>query len=227
MDLEEREESTADDAPRESSDITQTQNRESTGESSPPVSKRTISHIKKARRKSRSVDDLTNSTMIEPTAPRKKSEEIRHLRESFQPDVLRASGFTTRSRPREEDFEEQPSSSQRRSPREHGGDVDKSSVRQTSDQYQVAPGSASLRSSPPMQQGPRPSVDLRPPSGAGTEMSKDLEDRVAKLEAGLQNFQLSLQRMAAVKKDCRRTSRPGWRISQPSLRRSVQRLKTC
>lgn len=51
-----------------------------------------------------------------------------------------------------------------------------------------------------MQHGHRPSPssgDVRLSSGAGTEMSKDLEDRVAKLEAGLQTFQNSLQRLTA------------------------------
>ncbi|KAK4508580.1 hypothetical protein PRZ48_002319 [Zasmidium cellare] len=194
--LEEREESAADAPPRESTEIDQA--NDSTRETPTPLPKRNTSQVKKARRKSRSTDDLKSSSTIEQATPRKKSEEIRHLRESFQPDVLRASGFTTRYRPREEEAEEQAGMAQRKSPR--GYEREEAQETQTGDEYQTAAGSTLLRSSPPGQNGHRPSTslgDVRPSSGAGTEMSKDLEDRVAKLEAGLQNFQMSLQRLTA------------------------------
>ncbi|KAF2171980.1 hypothetical protein M409DRAFT_50585 [Zasmidium cellare ATCC 36951] len=198
--LEEREESAADVPPRESTDIAQAS--DPARETPTPLPKRTTSQVKKARRKSRSTDDLKSSSTIEQATPRKKSKEIRHLRESFQPDVLRASGFTTRYRPREEEPEEQPNIVQRRSPRGFQGEEDATQEIRSGDAYQnqTGPGSALLRSSPPGQYGHRPSPsfgDVRLSSGAGTEMSKDLEDRVAKLEAGLQNFQNSLQRLTA------------------------------
>lgn len=187
--LEEREESAADAPPRESEDMVG--QVESTNDTPAHAPNRTASHVKKARRKSRSTDDLKSSSTIEQSTPRKKSEEIRHLRESFQPDILRASGFTTRYRPREEELEEPPVELPAKSSREYG----REEIVRSSQQ-----GNGYHAASAAVQYGHRPSPssgDVRPPSGAGTEMSKDLEDRVAKLEAGLQNFQRSLQRLTA------------------------------
>lgn len=62
--------------------------------------RRVMSQIKKGRRKSRSTDDLVaNSADI--SSPTQRSNEMRQWRESFQPDVVRASGFTTANADRE------------------------------------------------------------------------------------------------------------------------------
>lgn len=152
-----------------------------------PVPKQTLSQIKKARRKSRSADDLHSASNAKENVARKRSEEIKYWRESFQPDVLRASGFTTHRQPTDRDDQELG----REATDEHQDD--RTPMPQVTDFSSAAasrPGT--MKSSPPSRGG-----DIRPSSGVGTDMSKDLEDRVAKLEAGLHNFQRSLQRLAA------------------------------
>ncbi|KAK4635654.1 hypothetical protein CLAFUW4_01046 [Fulvia fulva] len=160
-----------------------------------PVPKHTLSQIKKARRKSRSADDLQSASNAKENAVRKRSEEIKYWRESFQPDVLRASGFTTHRQPVDRDEQDLV----RQATDEHQDD--RTTMPQVTDFSSAAasrPGT--MRSSPPSRGGHGISAsegDIRPSSGFGTDMSKDLEDRVAKLEAGLHNFQRSLQRLAA------------------------------
>ncbi|EME49459.1 hypothetical protein DOTSEDRAFT_68278 [Dothistroma septosporum NZE10] len=158
-----------------------------------PIPTHTLGQIKKARRKSRSADDLQSAT--EDVERRKRSEEIKYWRESFQPDVLRASGFSTQRQP------------VNREDQEHGREAteeqqDDSTPMPRAIDFSSAAASrpATMRSSPPSHGGHGVTAsegDIRPSSGVGTDMSKDLEDRVAKLEAGLHNFQRSLQRLAA------------------------------
>jgi len=141
-----------------------------------------ISGIVNPKRRSRSADDLKGA-LAERSSTRKRGEEIKYWRESFHPPVLRASGFVSKAF-REENAEQQPV--ENRTP----------TASPTDPFHTRASRSTTLRSSPPFRRGPSLSAaDLGSISGIGTETSKDLEDRVAKLEAGLQHFQRSLQRL--------------------------------
>lgn len=146
-----------------------------------------VSSIKSAKRRSRSASDLKGALVTqESSPPRKRSEEIRYWRESFQGSVLRASGFTVKG-PRDEPQDE--------------GSQDKTPTGLASNPFDArARGSSAYGTSPPQRHKSGPSfsdADVRSASGIGTELSRDLEDRVAKLEAGLHNFQRSLQRLTA------------------------------
>lgn len=185
---------------------------------------RTPSQIKKSRRKSRSTDDLKGSNSVEDGPLRKRSEEIKYWRESFEPDVLRASGFTARA----DELKGMPSKRTPRSVREEAVEerAERTPIPQQAESFSrsVVSGSDTLRSSPPFQHTHGLSIgegDFRPTSGAGTELSNDLEDRVAKLEAGLQNFQQSLQRLTAERN--RRTVIMGGSIT---TRRSSTDMRT-
>ncbi|KAM3419024.1 hypothetical protein BST61_g4979 [Cercospora zeina] len=146
--------------------------------------------IKRDRRTSRSTDDLQAAAAREHSVPRKRSEEIRYWRESFHPDVLRASGLATQPSSRGQMSAARPSTSRGSERR----DV------QTPPTPPRDSKPATRKSSPTRYRGAPTSLhgdSQRPSSAVDTEMAKDLEDRVAKLEAGLQNFQKSLQKLTA------------------------------
>ncbi|CAK1355484.1 hypothetical protein CB0940_00797 [Cercospora beticola] len=150
--------------------------------------------IKRDRRKSRSTDDLQATAAREHSVPRKRSEEIRYWRESFQPDALRSSGFATQPSSRGQISAARPSMSRGSERR----DVQTPPTPPREVESHSKP--ATMKSSPPRYRGGPTSLhgdSQRPSSAVDTEMSKDLEDRVAKLEAGLQNFQRSLQKLTA------------------------------
>ncbi|KAF2774112.1 hypothetical protein EJ03DRAFT_346749 [Teratosphaeria nubilosa] len=130
------------------------------------------------KRRSRSADDLKGALdSHRPSFPRQRSEEIRYWRGSVQPSILRASGFSSKM-PRSEDIQEQQE--------------DKTPTVATANPFEAAPS----RPASTAQQPPRQSLLPADASiAAGSELSRDLEDRVAKLEAGLQSFQQSLQRL--------------------------------
>ncbi|KAK1819936.1 hypothetical protein LTR12_005658 [Friedmanniomyces endolithicus] len=154
----------------------------------------TTDHLKRAstirsrKRRSRSADDLRQA-MTENSLPRKRSDEIRFWRDSSHFSVLRASGFVSKE------------------PRDTSLDIpaeDRTPLARTEDPFTTTTRQSragTLRSSPhsPQVQHERTfsDADIQSASGYGTELSKDLEDRVARLEAGLQNFQQSLARLTA------------------------------
>lgn len=129
------------------------------------------------RRKSRSENDLRLAQINNSRLSRKRSEEIQFWRESIQGGVLRASGFRAPS-PQIGEAEEE----------EH--DEDTTPMAQMPDPFVSEAEPSGL--SPPMR---RPQ-DISP-SALGTELSQDLEDRVARLEAGLLSFRGQLQQLAA------------------------------
>lgn len=149
---------------------------------------------RKAKRRSRSAGDLQSAVPAAP--PRKRSDEIRWWRESMHGSVLRASGFTA-NRPGP------PSDVALTPPKKLAEALDarRESVRNT------------LSSSPPF--------ELRSASGFGTEYSRDLEDRVAKLEANLQAFQQSLRRIQTEK-----SSRRAGFVGEPDYPRLPDELRT-
>nr|POF08189.1 hypothetical protein CFP56_62769 [Quercus suber] len=137
-----------------------------------------------AKRRSRSADDLI-AAFPKPNTQRKRSDEIRYWRESLQPpDVLRASGFVTKRSLQE--------------PREVK-ENHKISIAPSSDSFM--PDGAKVVSvvnsgTPPRQAHLSADTDIfASASGYGSELSRDLEDRVAKLESGLFNFRHELQRL--------------------------------
>lgn len=153
--------------------------------------RRAVSQIKKARRKSRSTDDLV-AFGAEPSPHRKRSDEIRYWRESFQPDVLRASGFTTTRDVISERFDDHNQSSGQ----DFLEDGEQTPVPPTATSSESARVSLSSRSSLVHHEEVSNSKEESRPSSP-LELSKDLEQRVLKLEAGLNNFQRSLERMTA------------------------------
>ncbi|CAK4032269.1 Hypothetical predicted protein [Lecanosticta acicola] len=171
------------------------------------VPKRVLSSIKKGRRKSRSADDLKSSATA--ASPRKRSDEIRCWRESVRPEVLRASGFCVAMETQQEQEDSQAQSAgfefgDLGQVDQEGNNQDKTAHRQTLETWTSAAvsgsGARTIRSTPPRSRRHGQSLsegDMRPSSGVDTEMSRDLEDRVAKLEAGLHDFQRSLQRLTA------------------------------
>ncbi|KAK0317527.1 hypothetical protein LTR82_011566 [Friedmanniomyces endolithicus] len=146
------------------------------------------STITSRKRRSRSADDLRQA-MTENNLPRKRSDEIRFWRDSSHFSVLRASGFVSKE-PRDTSLD---IPAEERTPLARSEDPFTTTTRQSR--------AGTLRSSPhsPQVQHERTfsDADIQSASGYGTELSKDLEDRVARLEAGLQNFQQSLARLTA------------------------------
>ncbi|KAK3052381.1 hypothetical protein LTR09_006591 [Extremus antarcticus] len=150
------------------------------------------------KRRSRSAGDLRHP--LPPQAPkRKRSDEIRYWRESFQGSVLRASGFTVPVR------EESLSANvdEERTPTARGDDPFDSSI-------------PPIPSSPPRRLQETSGSDFASPSALGSQLSQDLEDRVARLEAGLRSFRGELAQIAADRN--RRTVLIGG-IPTPSLHR--------
>ncbi|KAK5739514.1 hypothetical protein LTR17_005203 [Elasticomyces elasticus] len=148
-----------------------------------------MSTSKSAKRRSRSADDLKYTT-AEANPPRKRSDEIRYWRDSFQGNtlqssVLRASGFTSKA------------------PRDTSPDLqadDRTPMPKTEDPFTTRQSRSTTMKSSPI--SPRvhhgatfSDADIRSASGYGTELSRDLEERVRNLEAGLHNFQQSLARL--------------------------------
>lgn len=127
------------------------------------------------RRKSRSADDLRLAGFGNSRLSRKRSEEIQFWRESIQGGVLRTSGFRVPS-PQMGESEEH--------------EEDRTPMAQIPDPFVTQEQPSGL--SPPMR---RPQ-DISP-SAFGTELSQDLEDRVARLEAGLLNFRGELAQLTA------------------------------
>ncbi|KAK3116267.1 hypothetical protein LTR53_003571 [Teratosphaeriaceae sp. CCFEE 6253] len=144
------------------------------------------STLRSAKRRSRSADDLQRA-VVERSPPRERSEDIRYWRESFQGSVLRASGF--RSKEPAVDL----------SPEREIRAEDRTPLARLNDPFESRQSrSGTFQSSPPVRHGPTFSeADIGSASGYGTGLSRDLEDRVAKLEAGLQHFQQSLSRLTA------------------------------
>lgn len=133
------------------------------------------------KRRSRSDTDLRGAVGERPKVPqRKRSDEIRYWRESYQPNVLRASGFRV--------------SSIQTAGAEEGEDEQKTPMPTSADPLDARGGA--IDSSPPGQGTLNVShVDDYSFSALGTELSRDLEDRVAKLENGLRTFQASLEKL--------------------------------
>lgn len=146
----------------------------------PPVPGRDDGEIGRAvstvgeKRRSRSASDL-KQVQSESSAPRKRSDEIRYWRESFQPSVLRASGFTV-------------------VPRDDPGDEEETPMPKTEDPFF---GRGESSRSPPRRALEVAGSDFASPSALGSQLSQDIEDRVAKLEAGLRSFRGELASMAA------------------------------
>ncbi|KAK5130421.1 hypothetical protein LTR08_002119 [Meristemomyces frigidus] len=131
---------------------------------------------RKAKRRSRSADDMRR-TMARQRPSRKRSDEIKYWRESFQPSILRASGCESKGSLEEDTVEDQTA--------------------QSVDPFFISPSrSGAFKGSPSFHRGSPSVADMGSVSRIGSELSRDLEDRVAKLEAGLQHFQRSLQRLA-------------------------------
>lgn len=118
--------------------------------------------------------------------PRKRSDEIRHWRQSYQGSVLRTStyDFVAAMGTEPEKEAEDDSTSQVR--------VDTVTSSTSVPRPRTGSGTQTLEYGPPASD-----ADVGSPSAVGTELSRDLEDRVAKLESGLQNFQRSLQKLTA------------------------------
>ena len=200
--------------------------------SGPPGTPRT------SKRKSRSVGDLkffqrAATTTAEQTSPRKRNEELRIWRDSLQgykdDQVLRASGFTSAMvLPPPVEVEG------RFSGEVHGVEEPVSRSTAVADQPFPARGSPG-RATVTAGDGDAAFMRLKPIYNAGglareegtmteeEEISHDLEDRVARLEAGLQHFQLSLQRMTTTDRSPSSSSRPvvvsGQSRTPPSSRR--------
>ncbi|KAK3672457.1 hypothetical protein LTR78_007764 [Recurvomyces mirabilis] len=147
------------------------------------------------KRRSRSADDLRQSLADrQEYPPRKRSDEIRFWRESFQGSVLRASGFVSRENSSMGLEESMPEPM----PELRDEDVPISDNTGPIDTRQSRSGTiGTFRSSPPGHGHTFSQTDVRSASGYGTELSRDLEDRVAKLESGLHDFQRSLARLTA------------------------------
>lgn len=148
-----------------------------------PETGNVVSSIVNAKRRSRSAGDLKGA-LAQHSPPRKRSDEIKYWRESFQPSVLRASGFLNADPVQEECIPERAGESH--TPTTQLADPFQTRLSQpdalaggTGFHHEASPGGG----------------DIGSLSGIGTELSRDLEDRVAKLEAGLHHFQRSLQRL--------------------------------
>jgi hypothetical protein len=139
---------------------------------------RAVSTSRGEKRRSRSADDLRQfQSDIES---RIRSEDIRFWRESFQPRVLRASGFTVPPR------DEEPAD---------GGDDEQTPMPRVEDPFTTTTGFT--RVSPPRRGLEVAASDVASPSAVGSQLSQDLEDRIARLEAGLQSFRGELNSIAA------------------------------
>lgn len=130
------------------------------------------------KRKSRSADDLVHLSSDTNTPPRKRSEEIQYWRDSFQGSVSHGDGFgsflarQSIDEPNEDKFSNSALGASEGASRTQAG---------TPSHYRDLSG------------------DVVPPSAVGTELARELEDRVAKLEAGLHSFRGQLAQMTATR----------------------------
>lgn len=149
----------------------------------------------KDKRRSRSVSGIpTRDSGVASEPERKRSEEIRFWRESYQGSVLRASGFMV-------PFSVPPPEEQERD--------DKWQTARDDEQRPLSPTARSVESLRGMQptshsrQDTLRTLDGSTPLHFGSNSrleartSRDLEDRVAQLEANVQFFQRSLQKLQA------------------------------
>ncbi|EMC98994.1 hypothetical protein BAUCODRAFT_387030 [Baudoinia panamericana UAMH 10762] len=161
---------------------------EGSGETPSPDLSRKFS-VRNAKRKSRSAGDL-KGVPITMSPARNRSDEIRYWRESFQgaafrTSVVRTSGFTAK------DFS---------GTRYEGGAAERMPLAHVTDdpfrpQSSTSPG---IASGSPMLHGASVSdADVLSAAAYGTELSGDLEDRVARLETGLRSFQQAISRLTA------------------------------
>ncbi|KAK5170419.1 uncharacterized protein LTR77_005007 [Saxophila tyrrhenica] len=131
------------------------------------------------KRRSRSAGDLRQ--VLAQTAPkRKRSDEIRYWRESFQGSVLRASGFMV---PVIDD------------PQDAHVEEEKTPTARQDDP--LGNPACPAQSSPPRRKMDVHGSDFTSPSAFGSQLSQDLEDRVARLEAGLRSFRGELAQISA------------------------------
>ncbi|KAI6912491.1 hypothetical protein KC318_g9435 [Hortaea werneckii] len=170
-----------------------------------------------SKRKSRSVGDLKFFQRgSEQTSPRKRNEDLRIWRDSlhgYNDDyVLRASGFTSAMLP--------PPVGEvdgRQSGEVCEDDETKSRLASVTDPFQTRASFGRAKTT--MGDGDTGFLQQQPTYRTGElaredrttaeeEISHDLEDRVARLEAGLQHFQLSLQRMTTTDDRSRSSSGP-------------------
>lgn len=176
------------------------------GEDENEIGRAVSTDIKREKRRSRSAGDLRISQDLSIPA-RKRSDEIRFWRESFQGTVLRASGFTV---PVHDDDDNDDADQEYR-------DDDHTPIPNKSDPFESR-GLPIISGSSPPRGGNLdiPTSDFASPSALGSQISQDLEDRIAKLEAGLRSFRSDLAQMAADRN--RRTVLIGG-VPTPSLRR--------
>lgn len=155
---------------------------------------RVVSRSKRSKRRSRSAGDLKGDRA--PSVPRKRSEEIRYWRESMHGGVLRMSGFTNYLYSELHGEQAEPTLQVESPP--HKQDEDTTPTAEVRDPFTHQPARpAAINSSPRSHRPTISEADIRSASNLGTEMSQDLEDRVARLESGLHSFQRSLQRLTA------------------------------
>ena len=165
---------------------------------------RTSGSIRNEKRKSRSAGDLRLAEAEKSSLSRKRSDEIRYWRESVQGSVLRASGFRRQSPPRDAAEE-----------REDEREEDRTPMAAIPDPFDTR-GEPSGTS--PAQRTLEAPTDFASPSALGSQLSQDLEDRVGRLEAGLQSFRSELAQLAA--NSNRRTVLIGNVSAAPSRRRA-------
>lgn len=156
-----------------------------------------ISGVKDKRRSRSASGARTRDSGVASVPERKRSEEIRFWRESYQGSVLRASGFTV-------PFSVPPPEEQERDDKWQtmAGDQQEN----VSPTRRVAGSPRGLRITSHSRQDTLGTLDgstalnssnYRSTSGLDMQASRDLENRVAQLEANLQLFQRSLQKLQA------------------------------
>ncbi|RMZ13812.1 hypothetical protein D0864_00348 [Hortaea werneckii] len=164
-----------------------------------------------SKRKSRSVGDLKffQRGVVEQTSPRKKNEELRIWRDSIQgyknDQVLRASGFTSAMFPPPPPPSGEVEVEEAGSPGEDAGD-DRATTPTVADPFpaRAQPGRAATAVGDGYvgflqhrRASRTPGLGSKEKEVGTEEISLDLEDRVARLEAGLQHFQLSLRSLTS------------------------------
>jgi hypothetical protein len=150
-----------------------------------------LSESKESKRRSRSAGGMpTRDSGVESEPERKRSAEIRFWRESYQGNVLRASGFTVPYSvppPNEQERADQwqPMRDQSQEPLTPPTELSESPGDQRVNSHSRQDTVGTLDGST--------QLNFRSTSG----LSRDLEERVAQLEANVQYFQRSLHKMQA------------------------------
>lgn len=189
-----------------------------TNQSSPYRESRTAggSSSRHTKRLSRSTDDLRALQLQSVDPPRKRSEEIKYWRESMQSIAPVTTAILA------------PASRSGTAEGDRVGDRIAGSVEAKDDPFgprAISPPNPLLPSGPPLghRRGHSGVSDAGTQShlSIGLDMSRELEDRVAKLEAGLQTFQRSLQQLTTD-----RGSRTGSGRAGLGSRRSSGDLRT-